>query len=74
MLMSDPMIVEVLDAVETAAINVWRSTNTSQHAEREVAWHSLKAVERVRSGFQSIADDGRLQEARRIVRLGSRDA
>ena len=69
-LLDDPLLIEVLDAVEAAAVNVWRSTSTAQQAEREIAWHSLKAAERVRNALTGIVDNG-LIEANRSVRLAS---
>lgn len=70
-LLADPLLIEVFDAVEAAAINVWRTTNTTQTAEREIAWQSLKAVERVRNTLTGIVDNG-LIEARRAVQQSSR--
>lgn len=65
-LLDDPLLVEVLDSIEQAAIAAWRATGTAQHEDRERVWHSLKAAERVRSTLQGIVDNG-LIEARRAV-------
>lgn len=70
-LLADPLLAEVFDLVEQAAIDVWRTTSTAQAAEREIAWQSLKAVERVRSTLKGIVDNG-LIEARRAVQPSSR--
>jgi hypothetical protein len=70
-LLDDPLLAEVFDAVESAAIDVWRKTGTAQAAEREVAWQSLKAAERVRNALKGIVDNG-LLEARRAVQPSSR--
>lgn len=70
-LLADPLLTEVFDAVEAAAINVWRTTSVTQANEREIAWQSLKAVERVRNALSGIVDNG-LIEARRAVQPSSR--
>lgn len=70
-LLDDPLLTEVFDQVEQAAINVWRTTQTSQQSEREIAWQSLKAAERVRATLQGIVDNG-LIEAKRAVQPSSR--
>jgi hypothetical protein len=69
-LLDDPLLSEVLDSIEAAAINAWRTTNSSQQLEREVAWYSIKAAERVRTTLKGLVDDG-LIEANRAVRLAS---
>lgn len=70
-LLDDPLLSEVFTAVEDAAINVWRTTGVAQANEREIAWQSLKAVERVRNALKGIVDNG-LIEARRAVQPSSR--
>jgi len=70
-LLADTLLTEVFDAVEAAAINVWRTTSVAQAAEREIAWQSLKAVERVRGALSGMVDNG-LIEARRAVQTSSR--
>lgn len=69
-LLADPLLVEVLDAIEAAAVTAWRSTNTTQQLEREIAWYSIKAAERVRTTLTGIVDNG-LIEANRSVRLAT---
>jgi len=70
-LLDDPLLTEVFEAVEAAAINAWRTTGSVQSAEREIAWQSLKAAERVRNALQGMVDNG-LIEARRAVQPSSR--
>ena len=65
-LLENPLLVEVLDAIEAQAINVWRTTSIVQVQEREIAWQSLKAAERVRTALQGVVDNG-LIESRRAV-------
>ncbi len=72
-LLEDALLTEVFDAVEAAAIDVWRRTANAQAEEREIAWQSLKAVERVRNALKGIEDNG-LIEANRAVRANLRVA
>lgn len=69
-LLDDPLLIEVLDAIEAAAVTAWRQTSSAQQLEREVAWYSAKAAERVRNTLEGIVDNG-LIEANRSVRLAS---
>jgi len=66
-LMEDPLLVEVLDGIETAAITAWASTGMGDHENREMAYHALKASRRVRETLKGVIDNG-LVEARRAVR------
>jgi len=70
-LLEDALLTEVFNSVEAAAINVWRTTSVTQTTEREIAWQSLKAVERVRNVLSGIVENG-LIEARRAVQPSSR--
>lgn len=70
-LLDDPLLTEVFDAVENAAIDAWRKTGSAQQADREIAWQALKAAERVRNTLKGIVDNG-LIEARRAVQPSSR--
>jgi len=66
-LLDDPLLTEVLDQIEAAAFNAWRTTKMDDAASREIAYHALKASERVRNALKGIVDNG-LIEANRIVR------
>ena len=63
-LLDDPLLVEVLDQIEAAAVTVWRSTAAADTDARERAYYTIKASERVRNTLQGIVDNG-LIEARR---------
>lgn len=66
-LLDDPLLVEVLDGIEQAAINAWASTAMDAVEHREMAYHSLKASRRVRETLKGVVDNG-LVEASRAVR------
>lgn len=69
-LLDDELLTEVLDSIEAAAIRAWRTTGSDRQQDREVAYYSIKAAERVRNTLQGIVDNG-LIEANRSVRLAS---
>ncbi len=66
-LLDDPLLVEVLDGIEQAAISAWASTAMDAVEHREMAYHSLKASRRVRDALKGVVDNG-LVEASRAVR------
>ncbi len=66
-LLDDPLLTEVLDSIEQAAINAWVSTAMDAVEHREMAYHSLKASRRVRDALKGVVDNG-LVEASRAVR------
>jgi hypothetical protein len=63
-LLDDPLLVEVLDAIEDAAVKVWRSTSEADSAARERAYYTVKASERVRNTLQGIVDNGLIEASR----------
>ena len=69
-LLDDPLLIETLDAIEAAAITAWRNTGSDRQQDREVAYYSIKAAERVRLTLQGIVDNGQIA-ANRAVRLAS---
>jgi hypothetical protein len=66
-LIEDPLLTEVLDEVEKAAITAWLSTGAGMETEREFAYQAAKAVGRIRQTLKGVIDNG-LVEARRAVR------
>ncbi len=66
-LLTDSLLVEVLDSIEAAAINAWASTGMDAVEHREMAYHSLKASRRIRDTLESVVDNG-LVEASRAIR------
>jgi hypothetical protein len=66
-LLAEPLLVEVLDSIETAAITAWASTGMGDHENREMAYHALKAARRVREVLKSVVDNG-LVAANRALR------
>lgn len=63
-LLSDPLLVEVLNDIEAQAIKLWRSTNAHDTETRERTYYTLKASERVRNTLQGIVDNGLIEASR----------
>lgn len=70
-LLDDPLLSEVLDEIEKAAVMAWLSTGVGQEDQREFAFHAAKAVGRIRETLKSVVDNG-LVAASRAVRPLSR--
>ena len=66
-LLDDPLLTELLDSIEAAAITAWSSTAIDAVEHREMAYHSLKASRRVRDTLKGVVDNG-LVAASRAVR------
>ncbi len=63
-LMDDPMLIEALANIRTAAINAWESTKTSEADQREIAWLTVKVIGRLEAELQSIIDNGAIAAKR----------
>lgn len=63
-LLADPLLVEVLDSIELAAVTAWASTGIAQTDDRERVYHSYKAAQRVRTVLKGIVDNGLIEASR----------
>lgn len=63
-LANDPLLVEALANIRHAAINAWQATPIAQQQEREIAWLTVKVVNRIEAELQSIIDNGKIAAAR----------
>ncbi len=70
-LMSDPLLCEVLDRIEQAAIDAWASTRMDAVEQREMAYQSLKASRRVRDTLQGVVDNGLVTASRAVRPAGT---
>ncbi len=66
-LLVDPLLTEVLDSIEQAAIDAWATTRMDAVEQREMAYQSLKASRRIRDTLKGVVDNG-LVAAKRAVR------
>jgi hypothetical protein len=68
-LLEDPLLTEVFDEVEKAAVTAWLSTGVGEEAlaQREFAFHAAKSVQRIREALKGVVDNG-LVAASRAVR------
>jgi hypothetical protein len=69
-LLEDPLLSEVFDEIEKAAVSAWLQTGVGMEAEREFAFHAAKAVGRIRETLKSIVDNGLIAAARAVRPLG----
>lgn len=63
-LLDDPLLVEALDNIRAAAITAWESTPIDKQQEREVAWLTVKIVNRFKAELGSIITDGKIAASR----------
>lgn len=63
-LIDDPVLIEALGNIRQAAIKAWTSTGVAQEREREVAWLTVKVVDRIETELQSIIDNGTIAALR----------
>ncbi len=63
-LMEDPLLVEALENIRSAAVKAWEATSTSQAEAREFAWLTVKVVGRIEAELQSVIDNGAIAASR----------
>lgn len=63
-LLTDPLLVEMLDKIEADAIADWTGTRMDAVEQRELAYQNYKASRRVRDALKSVVDDGLVKQAR----------
>lgn len=64
-LADDPLLIEALGNIRATAIKAWESTPLADQQQREVAWLTVKVVNRIEAELQSIIDNGAIA-ARRV--------
>lgn len=64
-LLEDPVLCEAFDDVRAAAIEVWTQTKADDQSAREVAWLTVKVLDRIRAELGSMVDSGKIA-ARRV--------
>lgn len=63
-LVDDPLLTEALANIRHAATKAWEGTSIDKQQEREVAWLTVKIVNRIEAELQSIIDNGLIAAAR----------
>ncbi len=63
-LVEDEVLNEAFDTIRSTAIEVWAKTKADAHQEREIAWMTVKVIDRVRAELQSVIDSGKIAAAR----------
>ena len=63
-LLDDPLLQEAFANVREEAIAKWASTGIAQDREREIAWLTVKLVDRLKGEFESVIVDGKIAAKR----------
>ena len=63
-LLEDPLLTEALGNIRGAAIKAWESTSIGSQQEREVAWLTVKVVNRIEAELENIITDGMIAAKR----------
>lgn len=64
-LKNDPLLVEAFASIRNGAITAWQATKIDDARARDMAWLTVKVVDRIEGELQSIIDNGKLA-ARRV--------
>ena len=65
-LLDDPLLTEVLDELEKAAVTAWLSTGVGDELQRDFAYHCAKSVQRIRDALRGVVDNGIVAAARAV--------
>lgn len=63
-LLDDPMLIEALENVRMGAIKSWRATSTDNVQAREVAWLTVKVIDRIETELQNVINNGAIAASR----------
>ena len=63
-LLDNPLLTEIMDALESEAVKQWKTTSVDQVAIREDLFQLVKANQRIRAALQSAVDNGAIVAAR----------
>ena len=69
-LLEDPLLNEVFDELEKAAVEAWLSTGVGGEPQREFAFHAAKSVQRIRDALKGVVDNGLVAAARAVRPIG----
>lgn len=63
-LMEDPILKEALGNIRETAIKAWTQTKADAQQEREIAWLTVKVLDRIEGELLAIIDGGKIAAAR----------
>jgi len=63
-LLSDPLIVEAFETLESEFTEAWKLTLDSETDKRDRLWLMLRITQRVHGHLQAILEDGRIKQKR----------
>lgn len=64
-LIDDPLLTEVFESVRTAAVDAWIGTGANDTEGRELAWITVKVIDRIKTELDSMVESG-LIAAKRV--------
>jgi hypothetical protein len=68
-LLDDPLLQEALSSIRDEAIKAWEATAARDTEAREIAWLTIKVMERFKRALNSMIDDGKIAAARTQIPL-----
>lgn len=71
-LLSDPLLVEALQAIETEYTEQWKNSPARDEAGREKLWLMVKMVNRFRTELGTVLTTGKVAKATLAQRLGQK--
>lgn len=63
-LIEDELLQEIFTDIRDAAIKSWISTNTDGADKREIAWLTVKILDRIQTELQTMVDSGHIAASR----------
>lgn len=63
-LLADDVLQSAFDDVREAAIDVWRRTAAADVQQREIAWMTVKVLDRIRGELENVVTNGKIAAAR----------
>lgn len=63
-LVEDPMLKAAFADVRAAAIEIWAQSKAGATQEREVAWLTVKVLDRIQAELENVITNGKIAAAR----------
>lgn len=73
-LLDEPLLVETLAGLEAEAIKAWRDSDAADAKVRELAYHDICAVERLRKALRALVGDGHVAKTQIARETALKDA
>jgi hypothetical protein len=63
-LLDDPLLAEVFSGIRQAAVDAWVGTASGNTEARELAWVTVKVIDRIKAEFESMVENGLIAASR----------